>query len=355
MESRDPAPRPTNLRLPARRQAGLPSPLLLFLMTLLLFLSCGPRDPGPDEVLVEFEPAVLALHRSGELRARGEELWQAMAECRLCPRECGVNRLAGEKGFCRADSTLIISSHGPHFGEERPLVGRGGSGTIFFSNCGLRCVFCINWQISHQGSGRARSIEQLADMMLELQQMGCSNINLVTPTHYLPHIMLGLDQALARGLRLPVVYNTCGYEQPEIMAMLDGMVDVYLPDFKYADSATASVHLAGAADYESFARDAFIEMQRQVGTARPDADGLIRRGLMVRHLIMPNNAARTDLVIKWLAENLPKDTYLNIMGQYIPVHRAPEYPEISRRITREEYAQALKWARDAGFTNLDVR
>lgn len=319
--------------------------------SLLLGLRCAPRlDRGTGNS--RFEPVSLALHKSGELRARGEKLWKMMEACQLCPRKCGVNRLAGEKGFCRADSTLQVASYYPHFGEEKPLVGRGGSGTIFFANCGLRCVFCINWQISHLGAGAAQSVRRLAEMMLELQRAGCHNINLVTPTHYAPHILLALDQALGRGLRLPIVYNTCGYEQLEVLRLLDGVVDVYLPDFKYADSANAAVHLAGAADYERVTRQAFLEMQRQVGVARPDADGIIRRGLMVRHLVMPNNAARTDKVISWIAENLPKDTYLNLMAQYIPVYRASEYPEIARRITKEEYEQAIRWAREAGLTNL---
>jgi putative pyruvate formate lyase activating enzyme len=312
--------------------------------------------PGRGPAVPEgFTPAYLELHRSGELKRRAEELWAVMESCRLCPRQCGVNRLKGERGgICRTDSTLVIASYNPHFGEERPLVGRGGSGTIFFSNCGLRCVFCINWQISHEGEGRETSIEELAAMMLDLQKIGCHNINVVTPTHYSAHILRALDIAAGKGLRLPLVWNTCGYERLDVLRQLDGVVDIYLPDFKYADTAMAYRHLGGVSDYPEVTKKALLEMNRQVGVAKPDSSGLVRRGLMVRHLVMPNNSARTDLVIDWIAKNLPKDTYLNIMAQYTPVHRAKDYPEIARRITADEYRQALQWARDAGLTNLDA-
>ncbi len=302
-----------------------------------------------------FEPAYLKLHRTGELAERGKKLWEMMKSCTLCPRMCEVDRVAGEKGFCRASAELVISSHHPHFGEERPLVGRRGSGTIFFSNCGLRCVFCINWQISHGGAGRKRSIEDLADMMLQLQEIGCHNINVVTPTHYSPHILLALDIAAGRGLRLPLVYNTCGWENIEILEMLDGVVDVYLADFKYMDPEMARRHLADAGEYPGATQEAILEMHRQVGVAKPAEDGLIYRGLMIRHLVMPNDVARTKEVIGWIADNLPSDTYVNIMRQYRPMHKAFDYPEISRRITRREYEEAIGYARERGLTNLDER
>lgn len=300
-----------------------------------------------------FNPAYLALHETGELRRRGEVLHERMRSCDLCPRACGVDRLAGQEGICRADSRLIISSHGPHFGEEPPLVGRGGSGTVFFAHCSLRCVFCINYPVSHGGQGRERSIDDLAQMMLSLQERGCSNINVVTPTHYSPHILLALDRAAAGGLRLPLVYNTCAWEQEDVLQLLDGVVDIYLPDFKYADAEKARRHLGGARDFPGIVQRALLEMHRQVGTARKDPDGLIRRGLMIRHLVMPNDVADTRGVIEWIAANLPKDTYVNLMSQYTPVHRASEFPEINRRIRRAEYAQALQWADDAGLTRVD--
>lgn len=311
--------------------------------------------PLPKQRPADFEPAYLALHRSGELKKRGQDLWSMLESCCLCPRQCGANRLAGEHGFCQSTSQLVIASFHPHFGEERPLVGRGGSGTVFFANCGLRCVFCINFEINHLGQGEARSIEDLARMMISLQEMGCHNINVVTPTHYSPHILLALDLAASKGLKLPVVYNTCGWERLEILKRLDGIVDIYLPDFKYADGEMAARFSSGARDYPEGTKAAILEMHRQVGTAKPDRDGLIRRGLMIRHLVLPNRVAGTADVVKWIATHLPKDTYVNMMSQYTPVFRAFEFPEISRPITREEYEEAVRWAREAGLTNLDIQ
>jgi putative pyruvate formate lyase activating enzyme len=325
---------------------------------LLFMLFSGGQDKVKTaswETMLSFEPAYLELHRSGELKKRAEELWGIMQNCKLCPRLCGVNRLRGEKGFCQATSKLFVAAYHPHFGEEGPLVGKGGSGTIFFTNCGLRCVFCINWQISQGGEGRVTSIEDLAGMMLKLQKMGCHNINLVTPTHYSPHILLALDIAASKGLRLPIVYNTCGWERKEILRYLDGVVDIYLPDFKYWDNEQAERHLRGAKNYAQITKEAILEMHRQVGIAKPAKDGLMYRGLMIRHLVMPNRVAGTKEIIEWIAENLPKDTYLNLMQQYNPLHQAFEYPEISRRITREEFEEALSWAKEAGLTNLDIQ
>jgi putative pyruvate formate lyase activating enzyme len=302
-----------------------------------------------------YEPPYLEKHRSGELKKRGEDLWGLMESCELCPRRCGVNRLGGEEGFCRSSAKLEISSYHPHFGEERPLVGRGGSGTIFVTNCGLRCVFCINWEISHGGEGNERNIDQFAEMMLRLQERGCHNINIVTPTHYSPHVLLALDRAAAKGLELPLVYNTCGWERVEILKALDGIVDIYLPDFKYWDDEMAAKYSAGAASYPELTKKALLEMHRQVGVARPGPDGIMRRGLMIRHLVMPNAVSGTKHVIGWIAENLPKDTYLNLMSQYRPEYKAFEYPDIARRLTRAEYSDAVQWARAAGLTNLDVQ
>lgn len=303
----------------------------------------------------DFEPGYLELHRTGELKKRGEALWSLMDGCRLCPRECGADRLAGERGFCTASSRLEIAAHHAHFGEERPLVGSGGSGTVFFTNCGLRCVFCINWEISQGGRGRRASIEDLADMMLELQERGCHNVNVVTPTHYSAHIVKALDLAAARGLRLPLVYNTCGWEKPEILELLDGVVDIYLPDFKYADPAMAAKYSSDAESYPELTRAALREMHRQVGVARPSADGLIYRGLMIRHLVMPNGVGGSCEVLRRIAEDLPAESYVNVMSQYTPTFKAFDFPEIARRITREEYAEALSCANEAGLTRLDVQ
>jgi len=316
----------------------------------------GKKEPiSLSDNHTNFEPAYLRLHRSGELRKRGEELWNIMKSCRLCPRECGVNRLEGNKGFCQATSQLEVSSYHPHLGEEKPLVGRGGSGTIFLTNCGLRCVFCINWEISQGGMGKPRRIEDMAEMMLELQEIGCHNINFVTPTHYSPHIVLALDIAAGRGLTLPVVYNTCGWERLDILKKLEGIIDIYLPDFKYFDDKMAAKYSSDAETYPEKTKAALLEMHRQVGVAKPARDGLMYRGLMIRHLVMPSGVSGTKEVIEWIAKNLPKDTYLNIMSQYRPMYKAFEYPEISKKVCREEYNQAIRWAREAGLTNLDIQ
>lgn len=302
-----------------------------------------------------FEPLYLSLHRRGELKNRGDTLWKIMESCHLCPRRCGVNRLKGERGFCGASSELVIASYHPHFGEEKPLVGKHGSGTIFLSHCSLRCVFCINWEISQGGEGNVHDIESLSEMMLDLQKIGCHNINVVTPTHYSPHIVLALDMAAAKGLSIPLVYNTCGWEKLDILNLLDGIVDIYLPDFKYAEEGMALKYSSGAEDYPELTKKALLEMHRQVGTAHPAKDGLMHRGLMIRHLVMPNNVSGTKGVIQWIRGNLPKDTYLNLMSQYRPMYKASHYLEISRRITREEYARAVKAAEEAGMTNVEVQ
>jgi len=311
------------------------------------------RSPVKDDELSE--PSYLKLHGTGELKKRGSELWAVMKDCRLCPRECGADRISGDRGFCGASAQLEISSFHPHFGEERSLVGHGGSGTVFFTNCSLRCVFCINWEISQGGEGRERTIEQLAEMMLKLQERGCHNINVVTPTHYSAQIVRALDIAAGKGLRLPLVYNTCGWERVEILKMLDGVVDIYLPDFKYADGKMARKYSSDAENYPELTGQALLEMHRQVGVAAPAENGIMRRGLMIRHLVMPNNVGGSCEIVRWIAENLPKNTYLNIMSQYTPTYKAFQYPAIARRITREEYVEVIDCARESGLTNLDVQ
>lgn len=298
-----------------------------------------------------FTPAYLDLHRSGELKRRASTLWRRMECCTLCPRKCGANRLGGEKGFCRTTAELVVASHHPHFGEEPELVGRGGSGTVFFSSCNFRCEFCINWQISQAGEGAPTTLDGLAEMMLDLQKLGCANINVVTPTHRSAHILRALDLAAGRGLRLPLVYNTNGWEDLEVLRMLDGVVDVYLPDHKYGDARMAEKY-SSVPDYPAITERALLEMQRQVGTARPEADGLIRRGLIIRHLVMPNRVAGTREVLGWIAANLPKDTYLNVMSQYTPVYHASDHKEIARQLTRGEYDEAIQWGREFGLTRI---
>ncbi len=321
-----------------------------------LFVSLSGGNAHGRTTANGFEPAYLTLHQTGELKKRAENLQQLMESCSLCPRQCGVNRLQGETGFCRSPgTTLVISSAHPHFGEERPLVGHRGSGTIFFAHCGLRCVFCQNWEISHMGRGNRNAEEQLADMMLQLQQRGCHNINLVSPSHYSAAILAALDIAAGKGLRLPIVYNTCGWERLEILQVLDGIVDIYLPDFKFWDPDIAIKYSADADDYPDVTRAAILEMQRQVGVARPNNSGVMERGLMIRHLVMPNNKGGSVDIINWIAANLPHDTYVNIMAQYTPHFRAFDFPEISRRISSEEYRAVVDTAKSAGLTNLDVQ
>jgi putative pyruvate formate lyase activating enzyme len=300
-------------------------------------------------------PVFVGLHERGELRRRAEALRAMMRRCRMCPRECGAMRLRGETGFCGAAADLEVSSFGPHFGEEAGLVGRGGSGTIFLTHCNLRCVFCQNWQISQRDHGSRTTAASMAAMMIRLQDRGCHNINIVTPTHYTAQVVDALDVAAARGLRLPVVWNTSGWERLETLTLLDGIVDIYMPDFKYADAGMADRYSSGARSYPAVTREALLEMHRQVGVARPAADGLIRRGLIIRHLVMPNDVGGTRQVIEWIASHLPKDTYLNLMSQYRPAFRAHEFPAIARRIEHREYEQALRWARDAGLTNVDIQ
>ncbi len=303
---------------------------------------------------IPFKPAYQALQRSGKLRKRGEILWDRLGSCNLCPRECEVNRLEGETGFCNATSSLKVASFSPHFGEERPLVGVGGSGTIFLSHCNLGCVFCQNWDISHRGSGRDCEVEDLAGMMLQLQEEGCHNINVVTPTQYSPHVLLALDLASSRGLRLALVYNTCGWERQDILQVLDGVVDIYLADLKYMGSDMARTYSSEAESYPLMTRSALKEMNRQVGVARPERNGVIFRGLMIRHLVMPGNTSGSLEAMRWIADHLPAETYVNIMLQYRPAYRAHLYPEIDRPVSRSEYGGVVEEARRCGLTQLDV-
>jgi len=302
---------------------------------------------------IKWIPAYEKLEAEGKLAQRIKQAYAMFENCQLCPRKCGVNRLKGEKGFCRAPVKPLIFSFHPHFGEEMPLVGGNGSGTIFFSNCNLRCVFCQNWPISHEGRGKEIQDEDLANMMIELQKIGCHNINLVTPTHVMPNILNATRIAFYKGLRLPLVYNTSGYERLEMLKILDGIVDIYLPDMKYMDADKAAKYSAGASDYPEVTKKAIIEMNRQVGVLKTDKQGIALRGLMIRHLVMPNRVAGTEKFAMWVAETLPKSTYVNIMAQYRVEYKAFDYPEISRGITAQEFLEAMGWAEKYGLRNLD--
>ncbi len=311
----------------------------------------GLAAAGPER---SWTPAYLQLEEEGRLAERVEQAFELFESCRVCPRECGVNRLQGERGICRSPEQVVVYSAHPHFGEELPLVGRFGSGTIFFSNCSLRCVFCQNWPIAHEGRGHEISDEQLAELMLEVQRIGCHNVNLVTPTHLVPHILNATRIAAQGGLRIPLVYNTGGYDSLEAIRLLDGVVDIYLPDLKFMDPHEAETYM-GAADYPEIAKRAIAEMHRQVGELETDRQGVAVRGLMIRHLVMPNRVAGTREFVRWVADELSTSTYVNIMAQYRVEHRAFEYPDISRAITNQEFLEAMDWAEEAGLTNLDER
>ena len=312
-------------------------------------------SPATNAKSSQWQPAYAKLEQKGELGQRVEMAYSIFEDCRLCPRQCGANRIDGERGYCKAPSQAMVYSVHPHFGEEISLVGKGGSGTIFFSNCNLRCVFCQNWPISIEGHGKEYTDNQLAAMMLHLQKIGCHNVNLVTPTHVMPNIVQATRIAYQNGLRIPLVYNTSGYESVEILKILDGVVDIYLPDFKYMDADKAAKFSSGASDYPDMAKSAIREMHRQVGLHQVDPRGIARRGVMIRHLVMPNRVAGTQAFVKWVAENLPRDTYVNIMHQYHVDYKAFDYPEIWRAITVDEYLEAMQWAHEAGLTNLDPK
>jgi putative pyruvate formate lyase activating enzyme len=301
----------------------------------------------------KFAPAYLRLHESGELARRAEAALAHMRRCDLCANGCHVNRLLNTRGaVCRTGERAVVYSFGPHHGEDRPLVGRNGSGTIFFSWCNLGCVFCQNWNISREGEGREVDAEELAGMMLELQEMGCHNINFVTPSHVTAQILAALVLAAGRGLRLPLVFNSGGYDSPEALALLDGVIDIYMPDMKFADSLTARKYL-GVRDYAEVNRAAVREMHRQVGDLVVDEAGIARRGLLIRHLVLPENLAGTDRILAFIAREISPDTYLNLMDQYRPCYRADEFPPLNRRPTRAEYRAARALADEYGLRRLD--
>ena len=301
-----------------------------------------------------FQPAYVELWRSGELARRVELGIRKLADCTLCPRKCHVNRIEDESGTCQTGRYAAVSSYFAHFGEERCLRGTRGSGTIFFSSCNLRCIFCQNYDISWQGEGRSVTPHELAEMMLSLQQQGCHNINFVTPTHAVPQILEALLLAAPRGLHLPLVYNTSAYDSADSLALLEGIVDIYMPDFKFWDAEKAHRYL-NAPDYPEAARCAIREMHRQVGTLATDERGVALRGVLLRHLVMPGDAAGTADIVRWIARELSPETYVNLMAQYRPAGQvtAQHYTEINRLLSCEEFRQAYVAFRAAGLSRLD--
>jgi len=293
---------------------------------------------------VTFIPSYIRLFEKGDLQQRIRLLKEFLEGCRLCPRECGVNRLNGEVGVCQAGLEPMVSSAFPHFGEEPPLVGYQGSGTIFLTHCNLRCIFCQNYDISHLGNGEPITSSDMAGMMVRLQEMGCHNINFVTPTHYAPQIVASLPEAIEKGLRLPIVYNCSGYESIEVIRLLEGVVDIYMPDAKYMDGRH-SKEFSNAPDYPEIIKEVLKEMHRQVGDLTANSEGIAERGLLIRHLVMPHGVASSEAVLRFIAEEISVHSYVNIMDQYRPEYRAHEFPEINRRITQKEYLEAIQWAK----------
>lgn len=293
---------------------------------------------------MSFTPSYISLFEKGQLDQRVQLLQEFLKECRLCPRECRINRLNGEIGYCGAGSELMISSAFPHFGEEPPLVGRHGSGTIFLTHCNLRCIFCQNYDISHQGRGERITALDMARVMVKLQEVGCHNINFVTPTHYAPQITASLPKAVEMGLRLPIVYNCSGYESIGVIRLLEGIVDIYMPDVKYMDEKH-SKRFSNAPDYPEVIKKVLKEMHRQVGDLTTNSKGIAERGLLIRHLVMPGAVASSEAVLKFIAEEISVHSYVNVMAQYHPQYRADEYPEISRRITHKEFLEAIQLAK----------
>lgn len=296
-----------------------------------------------------FTPSYIEMRRSGELHERVEEAYRLMSpQCELCSRCCGIDRVTGCTGVCRTGSLPVVSSYGPHFGEEPPLVGLHGSGTIFFGNCNLECVFCQNYEISHSDASREVSIEELAEMMLNLTRQGCHNINWVTPTHQLPQILSALEVAAEAGLDIPIAYNCGGYEPVKVLEILDGIVDIYMPDAK-CGSNEVGLELSGVPDYWDRNRDALREMHAQVGDLEVDERGVAQHGLIVRHLVLPGGLAHTREVMHFLAREISDNTYVNIMAQYRPAYQAFGHPLLGRRITPEEYEQSVEIARSEGL------
>ncbi len=294
------------------------------------------------------KPCYLDLYRCGELDERIEKLNEILTDCHLCPRECRVNRAEGEKGYCKSAREMVVSSIGSHFGEENELVGRGGSGTIFLSHCSLGCLYCQNFEISHLGQGKVISTEELARGMLCLQSIGCHNINFVTPTHFTPQIVEGIKVAIEKGLKIPIVYNCGGYEKVETLRLLEGIVDIYMPDVKYSEAAPAK-KFSNALHYFEICRRVLKEMHRQVGDLEVNEEGFAERGLLIRHLVLPNNLAGSEAVLRFITEKLSRESYVNIMPQYRPMYKAFLYPEINRGPRLTEINEALQMAEELGL------
>ena len=286
-----------------------------------------------------------------EFDRRIEKAYKLLSSCEVCPRKCGVNRLEGERGFCRSSEEVIVSSYNAHFGEEPPLSGNFGSGTIFFTNCNLKCVYCQNYPISQLGNGNKVSLSELAKIMLALQKRKCHNINLVTPTHFAPQILKSIKLAIKMGLNIPIVYNTSGYESVGALKLLDGIVDIYLPDARYADNEVARKYSSAPPNYFETVKKALKEMHRQVGDLAVSKNGIARSGLIVRHLVLPEGLSSTKKIMHFIAREISPHTYISLMAQYFPAYQASQFPPLSRRIDKEEYREALQAFKEEGLEN----
>ncbi|UCH85429.1 MAG: radical SAM protein [Candidatus Latescibacterota bacterium] len=320
----------------------------------------NPTPPDKRFVLDPFEPAYLALDRAGEMSKRVTKALKELEECNACPRRCGVNRTEGETQVCNKGRHARVASVSPHFGEEDCLRGWNGSGTIFIACCNLQCVFCQNWDISQRSTGTECTAAQMAEIMIELQNRGCHNINFVTPEHVVPQVIEAVAEAIPKGLSTPIVYNTSAYDSLESLNLLDGIVDIYMPDFKFWDRDTAKQYVK-AKDYPNRAREAILEMHRQVGPLRFSPEGVARRGVLLRHLVMPGLLHESKAIFEWLANEVSPDTFVNVMAQYRPANKVGSkgkndeirYTAINRRPEHEEIAQAHRLAREAGLWRFD--
>ena len=302
---------------------------------------------------MSYSPVYIETYKKGFLKYKIKQAYKLLENCFLCPRKCGVNRLRNEKGICKTGKKAIVSSYNAHFGEEAPLVGKYGSGTIFFTNCNLLCIFCQNYDISHEGNGYEVTDKELAGMMLKLQNNGCHNINFVTPSHVVPQILSALEIAVEAGLSIPLIYNSGGYDNVGTLKILEGVFDIYMPDFKFWDSEIAEL-VCNASDYPNVVRKAISEMYRQVGDLMVDRTGIARRGLLIRHLVLPNNQAGTKEVAEFISDNISKNTYINVMSQYRPCGKAYEKEELSNYLARNEFEDALIAAKEAGLFRFDL-
>ena len=299
-----------------------------------------------------YQPVYIETARGGRLKEKIAEAYRILKACKLCPRKCGIDRGAGQTGICKTGREAWVSSYNAHFGEEAPLVGKNGSGTIFFTHCNLLCIFCQNFDISHEGQGREVTTEQLARVMMHLQDSGCHNVNFVTPSHVVPQILAALEIAVGQGLRLPLVYNSSGYDSLKSLKLLDGVIDIYMPDFKFW-GAEISERTCDAADYPEVARKALKEMHRQVGDLELDDAGIARRGVLLRHLVLPQNLAGTREIMRFVAADISPNTYVNLMPQYRPCGRAGEIDALSNSLSNHDYQAAVADARAEGITRLD--